>query len=845
MCFEKNNVFSQELNNNLNRLKIILSKDFYDKHLKSVQDQIEGADQKSKLSNLMNGGGNNGAKSIQEQIAVAIRENYDDFNAYCIELDKIFNSNNIRENFRLENIDKIYDYLIKNPTRIYKKANMKNEFQNDSNLLDIKMDCIRKSIFYLYKKEQYSDFFKWLFLFALLQIEISQLFDYMPKSQYYEISEYLFKNTGKHISLQDNPAIHIQNNFWELRRKLIQTAQGHVIIAGASLRDAFNQQNPHRIIEELRNGLKSKRINKLSILLTDPIIFEEYDNCNEPIRDINDSLESLQDNFYKLFDELNNTELHIYFLPLLQIDHAVITEEFMAFRSNKLWNSERLYKGNFMLHVADYYKYVDESISDSDESEYKAHKDYLNLLMTNSTIIYPDVDLDKDKENLSYAKKSHMEWRKYLNDNKIKNVFLHKVYEKQIFNVVSSTWSIKDGKPGDFIPNSKFKNREDLFNHNNLLGDQTQKVLLEYVCETEKLFEEAIKKHDTNGRCQIYPSLDLGFPNNVQRLAGGFATGMLVTWQSGTDIIPVDATVNICTSSIYKLDQIDNKWLNDPKSFYDQIKYYSQLASNEKGFSFSFTSGNHFLMIARDEKTNDYYLILHSSANELKHSYMGLYPVENNWYSKQIKYLYAKDSNRYFRYLKDEDARYFIRMVKNFQRYNEQIHQWVAEKVNKRSYSDDDESWMYHHYYMPTNQSIAIGTFAEPVGTQIPMFSSYKKPVYIFEIGENNWQVDLGGKKGKVCLVPHGWGQEIRKVEEVKIENNNLIIKENNQYNSFPIKSQEYIKIKEKKVRKFKDGYEFLEVGHNFINGRIIKTLIPVLEYSNNTINNIEGDYSD
>lgn len=80
-----------------------------------------------------------------------------------------------------------------------------------------------------------------------------------------------------------------------------------------------------------------------------------------------------------------------------------------------------------------------------------------------------------------------------------------------------------------------------------------------YIQETERLFTEAIKKHDQseNSGCHIIPSLDLGFPNNVQRLAGGFATGMLVAWQCGLDMVPVDATVNICTSSVYKLDGIN------------------------------------------------------------------------------------------------------------------------------------------------------------------------------------------------------------------------------------------------------------------------------------------------
>lgn len=109
---------------------------------------------------------------------------------------------------------------------------------------------------------------------------------------------------------------------------------------------------------------------------------------------------------------------------------------------------------------------------------------------------------------------------------------------------------------------------------------------------------------------------------------------------------------------------------------------------------------------------------------------MGLYPVEGNWYSYKVKYIENNDG-RYFRYLKDEDARYFIRMVKNFQKYNEQIHVWLAKKINGGEFSNDD-NWMRHHYYMPTSQSIAIGTFAEPVGTQVPIFFFIQKTSIYF-----------------------------------------------------------------------------------------------------------------
>ena len=350
------------------------------------------------------------------------------------------------------------------------------------------------------------------------------------------------------------------------------------------------------------------------------------------------------------------------------------------------------------------------------------------------------------------------------------------------------------------------------------------------------MFTEAIKKHDRNegSYCHLYPSLDLGFPNNVRRLAGGFATGMLVTWNCGTEIVPVDATVNVCTSSVFKLDRIDESWLSVNHSFFSAVEGYALEAAVQKGYSFSFCSGNHFLMIAKDKFTGEYYLVLHSSANELKHSYMGLYPVEDNWYSQSIKYINGKDG-RYFRYLKDEDARYFIRMAKNFQKHNEQIHQWVAERINGGVFQND-EKWIAHHYYMPTDQSIAIGTFAEPIGAQVPIFSAHGKPVYIFEIGPDNFQVDLGGQKGKVCIIPHGWGQKIDGIEKITVRDGNLVLNVEGVEYPTKISSQEHIRCESKRIRDFEDGEDFLATGNGYIQGKFIKELIPCVEYSRNTV---------
>lgn len=823
--------------NNKSCLNMIIPTKFINKGKPNIYQRLFETD-RSLLSNFMTGTNTNGILTVRDDLAKYIFNSYNDYiqavpmNIY----NKIFSTDNICANFTLQKMPAVCEAL----TKVH--GTCKN--QNNSTLHNdaIALDYVRKYILFLYGRKEYPKFFHMLFLFSILQSSFYMLVDKFPRTQYKELTEDFRCSGNIPLNLRQSSTLCIEElDFFNLRRKLIKSARGHLIIAGASLREAFKRAESNSVSNELIRAIRNHQITRLSIFLTDPLIFEESYECGEAIRDIDEAIKSLQENIYReIYEEKErgyDISLHIYFLPLLQIDHAVMTEEFLAFRTNKLWNYKRLYKGSFTLHVADYY-------CGTKESEYKAHREYLDMIMNNSTIIYPSVDLDDPPPERFSARSYHMEWREFLLNSPYDNIYLHKVYEKQIFSYVCSTWSSDNGRIGEFTPNSHIKKYSDLYNPENLLNDRTQQILLPYIHETERLFTEAIKKHDQgeNSFCHIIPSLDLGFPNNVKRLAGGFATGMLVTWNCGLDMVPVDATVNVCTSSVFKLDRIDLQWITNPEAFYKMIKKYSQTASEEKGYSFSFTTGNHFLLLAKDSSSDEYYIVMHSSANELKHSYMGLYPVEGNWYSDKIKHIDGKEG-RYFNYLKDEDARYFVRMVKNFQKYNEQIHLWLAEEINNGKFSNNDH-WMKHHYYMPTNQSIAIGTFAEPVGTEVPIFSTYQKPIYIFEIGPDNFQINLGEKKGKVCLVPHGWGQKIEHVTNIRVdeESKELIISTDEEDFSSKIQSQKHIECFGKGIRQYKDGEEFLQIGHNYIQGKIVKTLLPICEYSKNTMNSIEKE---
>lgn len=821
------------MDDDLDNLHFVLTKQFIDSLEQKVYDKLSGPALKE-MMNAVDEDTKTGIVRIRADLAALIcdkqKNHFAKVSLALNHFEKIFCEGNRHPDFSIEKLPRVYDYLLRTPIHPTQwiASNSKRSVARAFIELDKQLDIVRKSILYLYGNKRYPEFFWWLFLFALFQCDIVFFLPHLPNTQYREIINFLALKDRELLEIATKPLVSVQEDvFWDIRRKIIDTASGHLIMMGPSLKNAFDRRHKNNIWSELLRAITKKRLTKVSILITDPIIFNNDYVCSDPKNDIDRTVKSLQEHFYSVFNKYQ-VELCLYFLPFLQIDHAVITEEFMVFRSNKLWNCDRKNKGAFTLHVSDFYT--------ARTSEYRAQLDYLQVIFSNSTIIYPDVDLDDQLQDPDDARSLHRKWRECLHKSGYTYIFLYKVYSKQIHSYVCRTWRRTNDSSELFVPGGLINEMSDFYDSSNLLDDTTQAVLLPYLKETENMFTEAIKKHDANDDsfCHFYPALDLGFPNNVRRLAGGFATGMLVTWNCGTDMVPVDATVNVCTSSVFKLDQINPDWIENEQLFYDMVDQFAKEASEEKGYSFSFRSGNHFLTIATDTMTGDYYLVIHSSANELKHSYMGLYPVEDNWYSGKIKHING-NNGRYFRYLKDEDARYFIRMAKNFQMYNEQIHQWVAERFNGGPF-ENKEKWMAHHYYMPTDQSIAIGTFAEPVGTQVPMFSAHGKPMYIFEIGPNNFQVDLGETKGRVCVIPHGWGQKIDGIESITICNNQLVLRVDGAEYQTPISSQEYIRCDKKQLREFDDGYDFLAVGDGYIHGKFIKELIPVIEYSRNTV---------
>ena len=117
--------------------------------------------------------------------------------------------------------------------------------------------------------------------------------------------------------------------------------------------------------------------------------------------------------------------------------------------------------------------------------------------------------------------------------------------------------------------------------------DKTHVQLTKYLQNTETTFNKLLSPY--GGHATIKSTLDLGFPHDVIRIAGGFATGAYVKWQSNCPIIPVDTCVNVCSCSFFEIDD-DILNLFDNKVFNELINKL-----NSGIFIWNFHRGNHFI----------------------------------------------------------------------------------------------------------------------------------------------------------------------------------------------------------------------------------------------------------
>lgn len=652
--------------------------------------------------------------------------------------------------------------------------------------------------------------------------------------------------------------------FLILRNKLIQSAEGEIILVGQSLENAFDiRKDSDSIVDSIK---QNKSIENIDIFLTDPIMFDTSTDVYEgdtPISRIDGTMHTILDDIALCLNE--NQSINIYFIPLIQLDHMIFANDILLLRHTLLWTSDNNYKATPLVCKKIDATGVDEAVIKS--SMYNVYKEYINKLKEESIIIdIQEKGYDRKKETL--AKIKHRQWRHRLytiqNSKQLKGkIVMHKLYRTQLISDLHSSWDSRfrsfssEINWKDELEESSFNAGEktiilshnDLYKPENLLNDSTQKIILPYVKETERLLNELVKKYDKDAFAKIYPSLDIGIPNNILRLAGGFATGMLIVWKCGTPIVPVDTTVNVCSSSYYQFDP--KVLLNKPiKDFFNVEKINTLIneGSKKEGLAFSFNTGNHFLLLCRGRKNKMLYLVLHSSAKQFKDTYLGLYPKPKNWYSGYVKTYHDSNSCRYIHYLKDVEAEKFISIAKMLNTENEDIHNWFANKFCDGIHFTKNRT--YHHYGMPTDYSIAIGTYVIDNEDVVPIFSREGYPIWLFRPNEKMWSIELGGKYK--YIVPHGWGQRIRynyfqgisdekdlALCKFEIENNNLIFKdkENNTIQEFIPNYENRFSENMVEIRKlWSEGDQHLDMlkYNHYLSGTIEEVLEPIALFSKN-----------
>lgn len=277
--------------------------------------------------------------------------------------------------------------------------------------------------------------------------------------------------------------------------------------------------------------------------------------------------------------------------------------------------------------------------------------------------------------------------------------------------------------------------------------DNTQKELRLYLDRTENTFNKLLSEYD--GQAVIKTCLDLGFPHDIIRIAGGFATGAYVEWTSNEPIIPVDTCVNVCSCSFFEITK-------DIRNIFNKSMFDDMTRSLRRGiYVDNFHRGNHFIAFLQSLKTGKLYLLLHSSASEFKDNFNGLYPVRKNWYYENIQKFY-NGNNSYIRYIKGKDAELFYHLAENLLKFNENRHEFFAQLLLRNAASINDVTH-YHHYYMPNEQSVVMGSHIVSENQTSPILSVPGANIYMVQFKaakERNLYIN-----DKQFLTPHGWGK--------------------------------------------------------------------------------------
>lgn len=282
-----------------------------------------------------------------------------------------------------------------------------------------------------------------------------------------------------------------------------------------------------------------------------------------------------------------------------------------------------------------------------------------------------------------------------------------------------------------------------------MIWDTSQEVLLDYLKETEIAMNELLSQKQYRGNCRIQPNIDLGFPHDVIRLGGGFATGIYVYWNSSIPFVPVDICMNACTVSFYKLENAVDNLFNE-KNIHSLLEHLQK-----SSYIANFHRGNHFISFSEDILTKEKYIIIHSSAAEFETLYNGLYPVEGNFVFDNTK-IYNASNGRYIRYLDGKAAELFARMAENLYVFNENRHDFIINSM-MRTGEGIKSARHYHHYGMPSNHEAVIGCHLLTCNDCSPLLTRPGENIFLLKYKST---LTPTYRTGNRFITPHGFGKQ-------------------------------------------------------------------------------------
>ena len=279
--------------------------------------------------------------------------------------------------------------------------------------------------------------------------------------------------------------------------------------------------------------------------------------------------------------------------------------------------------------------------------------------------------------------------------------------------------------------------------------DETRLKILPHLKGTETLINAiAYKLCGVTANAKVLPLEDLCVADNIVRMRGGFFTGSYIEWQCEIPFIPVDATLNACGVSVFKLNKAYTA-----QNFRDLVERAKASYDKER---WNFCRGNHFISLCKDDD-DDFYLVIHASDNSFKFGENGLYPYNGAWYENQIETIVQDD--RYIRYIKGAAAEKFYSLYLQAEEQNPLRNKELCARI----FGEDcfTEVLYSPHYGMPSKTSIAIG--CQWGRKDLVILTAPGKDIFLFN-GDSS------------VKYPHGFGMVVDKIESIDYKSGEFYI---------------------------------------------------------------------